>query len=158
VIGERANAVSNESNAIGQMNRRAIVVELLRKTNEKKLSFKIKEIQQKSKLLLPKQCSAVKLLPERRSGYKTFTGTAYQHLMSMRSVLMMVLIQSQNRPSHSRVQILHCKETHTLCALFCPWQAYAHIGRIILCALYDAFRMTRTPVHRMQPSSHVTAK
>jgi len=48
VIGERANAVSNESNAIGQMNRRAIeLVQLLRKTNEKKLSFKIKEIQQK---------------------------------------------------------------------------------------------------------------
>jgi len=66
---------------IGQMNRRAIeLVELLRKTNEKKkLSFKIKEIQQKKQLLLPKQCtSAVKLLPERRSGYKTFTGTAFR--------------------------------------------------------------------------------
>jgi len=49
VIGERANAVSNESNPIGQMNRRAIeLVELLRETNEKKkLSFKTKEIQQK---------------------------------------------------------------------------------------------------------------
>jgi len=42
--------VSNENNSIGQMNRRAIeLFELLRKTNEKKkLSFKIKEIQQKN--------------------------------------------------------------------------------------------------------------
>jgi len=46
----REQTVSNESNPIGQMNRRAIeLVELLRKTNEKKkLSFKIKEIQQKN--------------------------------------------------------------------------------------------------------------
>jgi len=69
----REQTVSNESNPIGQMNRRANeLVELLRKTNEKKkLSFKIKEIQQKTKLLLPKLCSTVKLLPERRSGSTT---------------------------------------------------------------------------------------
>jgi hypothetical protein len=31
-----------------------------------------------TKLLLPIQCSAVKLLPERRSGCETFTGTAFR--------------------------------------------------------------------------------
>ena len=31
-----------------------------------------------TKLLLPRQCSAVKLLPERRSGCETFAGTAFR--------------------------------------------------------------------------------
>lgn len=34
--------------------------------------------QQSTELVLPRQCSAVKLLPERRSGCKTFTGTAFR--------------------------------------------------------------------------------